>query len=139
MSKKRDRIRRQLEAYALLAERCAVCRWPKYAARFNKRICLHHIVGRRGLDPHDHRNLLPICEECHALYHDGGSRPLTLGHILQAKLEEDGEVDVAFLAKLRGRAGLREDPTPLPPWVHDERESNERIRSSIPPGAIERG
>jgi hypothetical protein len=83
--------------------------------------------------------LLPICEECHALYHSGGSRPLSLGHILTAKLEEDGELDIPFLCSLMRRHGLREDPLPMPPWVHDERSENERMRSSIPPGAIERG
>jgi hypothetical protein len=84
--------------------------------------------------------LLPICEECHALYHDGGSRPLTLSVILLCKKQEDGEVDLDFLAKLRGRKALKEDPaTELPQWIIEERESNERMRSSIPPGAIERG
>lgn len=111
--------RKWLEVYAIQSERCAVCWHPKYAK--GKRLELHHIVGRRGKDPHHHRNLLMVCNECHAAYHSGGSQPLTLGHILQAKLEEDGEVDVPFLASLMGRVGLREDPTPLPDWVQEAR------------------
>jgi hypothetical protein len=60
--------------------------------------------------------------------------------ILLCKKQEDGEVDLDFLAKLRGRKALKEDPaTELPQWIIEERESNERMRSSIPPGAIERG
>ena len=131
ISKKRERISRQLQAYADLCERCAVCYWPRSRAKFGTRICLHHIVGRRGLDPHDHRNLLAICEECHETFHSGGHRDgdgnkkdLTLGHILTAKREEDGDLDLPFLAKLMRRVGLREDPKPLPAWVKQERESN---------------
>lgn len=67
-----------------------------------------------------------VCDECHHGYHSGGAKTLSLGHILQAKLEEDGEVDLEFLAKLMGRKGLREDPTPLPDWVLKEREVNAR-------------
>jgi hypothetical protein len=108
-----------LEVYALQCERCAVCYHPKYGK--GKRLELHHIVGRRGKDPHHHRNLIMVCSECHYAYHSGGERSLSLGHILQAKLEEDGEVDIPFLAKLMGRVGLREDPMPLPDWVAEER------------------
>jgi hypothetical protein len=49
---------------------------------------------------------------------------LTLGQILQAKEEEDGEVDIPFLASLCGKVGLREDPLPLPEWAIHEREIN---------------
>lgn len=111
--------RKWLEIYAQQCERCAVCWHPKYAT--GRRLELHHIVGRRGRDPHHHRNLIMVCNECHYGYHSGGSKSLTLGNILQAKQEEDGEVDIAFLAGLMGRVGLREDPTPLPDWVHEER------------------
>jgi hypothetical protein len=115
--------RKWLEAYAFQSERCAVCWWRKY--RPGKRCELHHIVGRRGRDPHHHRNLILVCEECHRAYHAGISgKPLTLGHILKAKEEEDGEVDLEFLAGLKGRAGLKEDPTELPEWVHEERRRN---------------
>jgi hypothetical protein len=65
-----------------------------------------------------------VCNECHYGHHSGGQRNLDLGHVLQAKLDEDGELDLEFLAKLMGRAGLREDPKPLPEWVVREREIN---------------
>jgi hypothetical protein len=129
MSKKGERIDRQLHAYAALCERCAVCWWPRWKPKFGKVICLHHIVGRRGLDYNDHRNLIGVCEECHETYHSGGHRDsdgnkkdLTLGHILTAKREEDGDLDIRFLARLMRRVGLREDPKPLPDWVKQERE-----------------
>jgi len=123
MSKKRDRIRAMLEAYAIQSERCAVCYYRKYRAGRNME--LHHIVGRRGgIDCHHHRNLIMVCNECHYGFHSGGQKSLSLGHILQAKLEEDGELDVPFLAKLLGRVGLREDPIPLPSWAIEERERN---------------
>jgi hypothetical protein len=47
-----------------------------------------------------------------------------LGQILQAKAEEDGEVDIPFLASLCGKVGLREDPAPLPDWAIEERVAN---------------
>lgn len=112
-----------LETYALQSERCAVCYYRKY--RPGRNMELHHIVGRRGgIDCHHHRNLIMVCNECHYGFHSGGQKSLSLGHILQAKLEEDGEVDVPFLAKLMGRVGLREDPTALPSWAIEERERN---------------
>jgi hypothetical protein len=129
MSKKLDRIRRQLEAYVQLCERCCVCRWPKY--RPGRRMELHHIVGRRrGMDAHDHRNLCLLCRDCHEGFHAGGKKNLTLGNILFAKKEEDGEemLDLSFLAWLLGRVGLKEDPTPLPEWAIEERERNEKFR-----------
>jgi hypothetical protein len=49
---------------------------------------------------------------------------LELGHILQAKQDEDGEVDIPFLAKLMSKVGLRQDPMPLPEWALKEREDN---------------
>jgi len=122
VSKKRDRTHRQLAVYADLCCRCAVCWWRK--GRFGRALHLHHIVGRRGLDYHDHRNLICVCNECHDGYHIGGQRDLSLGHVLQAKLEEDGELDLEFLAKLLHRVGLKEDPKPLPQWARDERVAN---------------
>jgi dolichyl-phosphate-mannose--protein O-mannosyl transferase len=65
-----------------------------------------------------------VCNECHYGYHSGGSKSLTLGQILQAKEDEDGEVDIPFLASLMGRVGLREDKKPLPDWAIQEREIN---------------
>lgn len=87
---------------------------------------LHHIVGRRGIDYHHPRNLICVCDECHLGYHSGGQKTLNLGHILRAKEDEDGEVDLEFLAGLMRRVGLREDPQPLPRWVLEERELNSR-------------
>jgi len=120
MSKEKDR--KWLELYAIQSERCAVCYWRKY--RPGRRCELHHIVGRRGRDPHHHRNLILVCADCHYGYHSGGQKSLSLGHILQAKLEEDGEVDIPFLARLMGKVGLKEDPMPLPEWVIEERKYN---------------
>ena len=58
-----------------------------------------------------------------------------MGHILTAKLEEDGEemFDPGFLAKLLRRAGLKEDPKPLPQWVAEERQKNARLLTSRSP------
>jgi hypothetical protein len=123
MSKKKDRNRSNLEVYAFNSVRCAVCWWRKF--RPGKRCELHHIVGRRGHDPHHHRNLIMVCNECHYGYHSGGQKSLSLGQILRAKEDEDGEVDIPFLAKLMGRVGLREDPTDLPQWALEERKINE--------------
>lgn len=122
MSKKRERLRQHLEVYALQSVRCAVCWFRKY--RPGRRMELHHIVGRRGLDCHHHRNLILLCRDCHEGYHSGGQRSLELGQILQAKHDEDGEVDIPFLAKLMGKVGLRQDPMPLPEWALKEREVN---------------
>lgn len=124
MGKKMERYRQQLEAYAFQSERCAVCWWRKY--RPGRRLEIHHIVGRRGQDCHHHRNLVLVCNECHTGFHAGGSKSLDLGHILRAKEDEDGEVDIPFLAKLMGRVGLREDPKDLPDWALEERKLNDR-------------
>lgn len=122
MSKQKERNRANLEVYALTSIRCAVCWWRK--GRGGRRCELHHIVGRRGHDPHHHRNLIMVCDQCHYGYHSGGQKTLTLGQILRAKEDEDGEVDIPFLAKLMGRRGLREDPIDLPQWALEERERN---------------
>lgn len=128
MSKKRERTKNQLSTYADQCCRCAVCWWRR--GRPGRALELHHIVGRRGLDYHHHRNLICVCNECHYGYHSGGSKSLDLGHILQAKLEEDGELDMEFLAKLMRRKGLREDPKPLPEWVIKERDDNSRRKTA---------
>jgi len=122
MSKAKDRTMRMLSVYAEQSTRCAVCYWRKY--RPGRRCELHHIVGRRGKDPHHHRNLILVCSECHYGYHSGGQKSLNLGQILQAKHEEDGEVDMKFLAGLIGRVGLKEEPSPLPEWAIQERIEN---------------
>lgn len=118
----KERRKEQLATYAIQSTRCAVCWYRKY--RPGRRCELHHIVGRRGHDPHHHRNLILVCNECHYGYHSGGQKSLTLGQILRAKEDEDGEVDVPFLAKLCGKKGLREDPEDLPQWALEEREKN---------------
>jgi hypothetical protein len=123
-SRRTEKLKRRIGEYVFQCERCAVCWATKFAKGVRHEV--HHIVGRWGGDRcHDHRNLILVCEECHRAYHAGISgRPLTLGHILKAKEEEDGEVDLEFLAGLKGRAGLKEDPTELPEWVHEERRRN---------------
>lgn len=124
VGRKKDRARQHLEVYASQCTRCAVCWWPR--SRAGRRLELHHIVGRRGVDYHHHRNLICVCNECHYGYHSGGSRSLSLGQVLTAKEQEDGEVDLVFLAGLLRRVGLKEDPHPLPPWVTEERRVNGR-------------
>jgi hypothetical protein len=123
MKSKAEKDRKWLEVYAIQSERCAVCYWRKY--RPGRRLELHHLVGRRGRDPHHHRNLILVCDQCHYGYHSGGKKSLTMGHILTAKQEEDGDVDIPFLAGLMGKKGLRHDPEPLPEWVAEERAANQ--------------
>ena len=142
-SKKSDRIRRQLEAYALMSERCACCWFPRHVKAWGREAHLHHLVGRRGgMDAHDHRNLLVVCARCHSDFHDGHSeRPLTLGMMLEIKRQEDGDemFDLPFLAKLLGRAALKEDPaTELPQWIVEERERNVRTLKARAPFIQER-
>ncbi len=122
-SKRTESLKRRIGEYVFLCERCAVCWLRKFSPGSTHEV--HHIVGRRGGERcHDVRNLLLVCRDCHFGFHSGGKRSLTLGHILSAKLQEDGEVDVEFLAGLMGRKGLKDDPTPLPEWVEVERRSN---------------
>jgi hypothetical protein len=79
-----------------------------------------------GKSPHDHRNLIVLCEDtCHdGVHRNAGGTSLSLGHVLEAKREEDGAVDLKFLAQLKSRAGLREDPMPLPLWATEARIDN---------------
>jgi hypothetical protein len=116
---------KQLEEYALDERhgRCAVCHWRKY--RPGRRLELHHIQGRRGKDPHDHRNLIMLCNECHYGFHSGGKKTLDICQIATAKEEEDGEVDISYLASLRHKRALPCDPQPLPSWAIKEREDND--------------
>jgi hypothetical protein len=114
---------RLMGSYVEEHSRCAVCHWPKYAVP--RRMEVHHIYGRFGGDrAHDHRNLLLLCRDCHFFHHAGGSRNLTMGQILTAKREEDGNVDLAFLASLKNRRALLADLEPLPGWALKEREEN---------------
>jgi hypothetical protein len=91
---------------------------------------VHHIYGRFGGDrAHDHRNLLLCCRDCHTAFHAGGVKSLTLGQMLTAKEQEDGVVDVEFLASLKGRKGLLASCERLPQWVQLERK--ERAQDGV--------
>lgn len=127
MPAKTAKDRRLLEEFALGLARCAVCHWRIY--RPGRAIHIHHIVGRRGKTPHDHRNLIGLCQLCHldSVHSCAGKRGLSLGHVLQAKKDEDGYVDVSFLASLLRRVGLKQDPLPLPSWCLEERLENEHL------------
>jgi hypothetical protein len=109
-----------LEEYRLTHDRCAVCH--SRGESWNDKLEIHHIVGRYKKElGHDERNLLVLCRDCHYGYHSGGGCSLTLGHILQAKAEL-GELDYSFLAALKNRVGLSEDPEPLPLWAEEARK-----------------
>lgn len=108
--------------YMILHPRCAVCHWP--ARRPGRRLELHHIVGGAGRkNPPDGSNWLCLCGRCHdALHHQRhpGYPDLEKGHVLSAKWEEDGFVDPAKLAALKGRKALPYEPSPIPqPFLED--------------------
>lgn len=102
--------------YMLAHPRCAVCHWP--AHRKGRWLELHHIVsgpGRKDLP--GGRSWLSLCCRCHhALHHQRlhDHSDLTRGAILAAKEEEDGPVDTAELASLKGRKALPYDQCPIP-------------------------
>ena len=104
--------------------RCAVCH--SRGDSWNDSLEVHHVFGRhKNKDlADDHRNLILLCRDCHHGYHSGGGCSLDLGHVLTAKTEVDGSVDIPFLAGLRGRVGLRDDPKPLPDWALAARVDN---------------
>jgi hypothetical protein len=136
MSSKTDRIVRRVKEYVDLCERCFVCWWGKHIKSWERTLEVHHICGRgRGMDYWDARNLGLICRRCHSDHHQGHSeRPLPLSVVLLCKEQEDGEVDLAFLSKLRNRAALKEDPaTELPQWIVEERAKNERLLKARAP------
>jgi len=111
-----------LAEYRLAHDKCAVCH--SRGESWNDRLEVHHIVGRYKKELcHDQRNLLVLCRDCHCGYHSGGGRSLSLGHILKAK-EELSELDVAFLASLKNRVGLSQDPSLLPDWAEAARKDN---------------
>lgn len=114
---------KELAAYAESHDRCAVCHWRKY--RPGRRMELHHIQGRRGKTPHDPRGLIMLCDQCHYGFHSGGKKTLDMSAILGAKEEEDGEVDLEYLAAMRRRKSLACDPGPVPGWAAKEREAND--------------
>ena len=136
MAKKSDRIVRRVQEYVDLCERCMVCHWGKYVKSWERTLEVHHLCGRgKSIDCWDARNLALICRRCHSDHHQGHSeRPLPLSVMLLCKLQEDGEIDLAFLANLRNRKSLKEDPaTELPQWVSSEREKNSRILKARAP------
>ena len=122
MKKKSTTLTSSIAEYAAAHDRCAVC--YSRGQSWNDQLEIHHIQGRYKHGETE-ANYLCLCRDCHTLYHSGGTNSLSLGHILQAKQEEDGSVDVVFLAGLRGRVGLREDPTPLPLWATEARKDNQ--------------
>jgi hypothetical protein len=103
-------------------ERCAICLTKGGP---HNPLEIHHIVSRgyKKELTNDHRNLLVLCRDDHYGFHSGGGRSLSLGNLLYAK-ELLGELDLAFLASLKSRKGLREDPAEFPLWVLDERKDN---------------
>ena len=89
---------------------------------------IHHLAGRRGSQPHDHRNLILLCNTCHHAVHNKVPAPfdtLTPACILKAKEEEDGSVDLTYLAKCRRKKHLGYDPEPIPEAYINERSDNE--------------
>jgi hypothetical protein len=115
--------RESLAQYRLEHDRCAVC--YHRGAGWNP-LEIHHLAHRNGKDQHDHRALILLCRECHQGYHSGGGKSLSLGQLLTAKEEEDGTLDIPFLAGLKGRKWLKDDPQPLPLWAEDHRRDNRR-------------
>jgi hypothetical protein len=90
---------------------------------------LHHLVGRYGKEHNEHRNLIMLCNICHWSFHNLVPPPfdtLKAGHLLTAKLEEDGEVDTEFLAGLRRRKHLGYEPEEIPKPYLDERIENDQ-------------
>lgn len=130
MGKLTDEERMSLATYKDSHPFCAVCHWEETGRKWGKdsplrRLEIHHIIPGRhgGKDCHDHKALLILCTDCHYGFHSGGGCSLSLGHVLTAK-EELGELDTKFLAGLRNRAGLKEDPQPLPLWATESRKDN---------------
>lgn len=123
MPRRRDAGRITRDEYMDSHPRCAVCHWP--AARRGRRLELHHIVsgpGRKDLP--DGASWLVLCGRCHhALHHQRlpGYPDLSRGAILAAKEEEDGAVDIARLAQLKGRRSLPYDQCPIPTEFLEDR------------------
>jgi len=110
--------------YMLAHGRCAVCHWP--LERRGRWMELHHLMGGAGRkDLPDGSNWLALCNRCHHAVHAEripGYGDLPRGALLTAKEEEDGVVDQAKLAALRGRKGLPYDKCEIPkPFLDDRR------------------
>ena len=87
---------------------------------------VHHI-SNRGTNQHEvPANWVKLCSVCHAAYHDGGPHPLTLGHILWAKQDESGYVDLEWLAMLRHKKHLGVEPEELPEYYLGQRQRNQK-------------
>lgn len=107
--------RNDLADYATSHDRCAVCHARHWLE-------IHHISGRRGKNPDDHRNLIRLCRDCHTGYHSGGKRKdVDIGAILRAKQDEDGDVDEDYLAGLRRRKSFPNSDRQIPKWAKEER------------------
>jgi len=109
--------------YMALHDRCAVCHWP--ARRQGRWLELHHIVGGPGRKDVP-ENWIALCCRCHRAVHDKlpDVGELPKGAVVSAKWEEDGEFDLAILAKLKRRHALPYDPEPVPDVFLSERHRN---------------
>ncbi len=115
-----------LQEFAASHMSCAVCWWPEMDMR--RRLEIHHLVQGAGRK-HDRRNLLSLCQNCHAVFHSGskvtGLPDLNKGILLACKRESDPEFfDPQFLAGLRHKQHLGYEPEPLPPAYEEQRQKN---------------
>ena len=127
MARSKAQDRQLLADYAESHDRCAVCYFRKY--RPGRHMEIHHIVGRFGKTPHDHRGLVMLCNTCHWALHNHVPPPFDgLEHcpILTAKKEEDGGVDLEYLAGCRRRKHLGYEPESIPKAYLEERLHNDR-------------
>ena len=120
--------RKALEAWRSGFSRCGVCWWPEENS--GRRLEVHHICGGNARSSgHDPRNYLLLCNRCHGVYHSGRVYALTpdinLGTLLFVKRESDPEnYQPQYLAELRHKKHLGKDPTFVPDFFLQERESH---------------
>lgn len=108
--------------YMMTHQRCAVCHWP--AERKGRWLELHHLVGGAGRQNLPcGSNYLATCCRCHHAIHDRLPEygELPKGALLTAKDEEDGPVDAAKLASLKGRRALPYEREPIPKKFLEDR------------------
>ena len=111
--------------YMLLHTRCAICHWPQHKP--GRTLQLHHIQGGAGRkNPPSGINWICLCDICHGSVHGriAGYEEIPRGAVLTAKEEEDGFVDEAGLAALKGRVGLPYDKCPIPDQYLEERKKH---------------